>query len=171
MKNPPNVKKSLPPEAAPGRQDTQNKPPVEFEPEILDQLEQRIEKVAIRVVQHEMHSGPMPSAKQFGEYDRVLPGTAKIIRDEFQSNSAHVREMERNGQAAAVTRDIDNRKTAERLVMFAFALILILALTGHENVAIAVAVTTVVAVISGFLRTGSAARSKSNDAEEPETED
>ncbi len=93
----------------------------------------------------------MPSPKQLGEYDAVLPGTALVIREEFQANGLHVRAMEERGQAALIANDRDNRKTAERLVLASFVLILVLALTGHDYVAGAVAVTTVAAVITGFL--------------------
>jgi cobalamin synthase len=59
--------------------------------------------------------------------------------------------MEDRGQAALIENDRQNRKTAERLVWASLVLILLLSVFGHEKAAIAVAVTTVAAVITGFL--------------------
>ena len=53
-----------------------------------------------------------------------------------------------------IQNDVDNRSVAERLVWAAFALILVLALTNHESVAISLAVTTVIGIVSGFLTNG-----------------
>jgi uncharacterized membrane protein len=128
-----------------------------LEPE-LDLLE-KVERIAYETAQQtaavvvsEMHTGPMPSARTYREYEQVLPGTALVIRNEFQANGLHVRTMEDRGQLAEIEGDKQNRKVAERLVWASLFTILVLALTGHEKVAIAVAVTTVVAVITGFLR-------------------
>lgn len=40
-------------------------------------------------------TGPLPTAARLAEYDAVLPGTAKVIRDEFQSQGGHRRFMEK----------------------------------------------------------------------------
>jgi uncharacterized membrane protein len=123
-----------------------------LEPEVVERIERVAEHAAVSVIKSELHLGPMPSPKSFGEYDIVLAGTSLVIRNEFQKNGEHVRAMEERGQAALIERDIKNRQTAERLVWASLALILILALTGHDHAAIAVSVTTVAAVITGFLR-------------------
>lgn len=127
-----------------------------IEPELLERVEAEARRVAISIINHEQHSGPMPSPKQFKEYDSALPGTAQIIRDEFQANGLHVRESEKRALEANIEDVRENRKTAERLVWGSLAFVLILALSGHENVAIAVAVSTVAAVITGFLKKPSA---------------
>lgn len=122
-----------------------------LEPELLERVEEVARLTAVTTVRHEMHAGPMPSPKQLAGYDSVLPGTALIIRDEFQENGRHVRSMEDRGQAALINLDSQNRTTAERLVWASLGLILVLSVLGHESVAIAVSVTTVAAVITGFL--------------------
>lgn len=122
------------------------------ESELLERVTETAKRVAVSAVKHEMHSGPMPAPKQLREYDAALPGTARIIRDEFQANGKHIRESERRGLEASIEDSKENRKTAERLVWGSLCLVLILALTEHENAAIAVAVTTVAAVITGFLQ-------------------
>ena len=110
----------------------------------------------------------MPSPKQLGAYDNVLPGTALIIRVEFQANGKHVRSMEDRGQAAIIESDRQNRQTAERLVWASLVLILVLSLAGHEKVAIAVSVTTVAAGITGFLSKRHAAKSAPKQDESDE---
>jgi uncharacterized membrane protein len=114
-------------------------------------------------VRREMHSGPMPSPAYFAQYDKVLPGTALSIRNEFEANSQHIRAMETTALNGQIENDAANRKVAQHLVWGAFGLIALLGVTGHENVAIAVAVTTVTAVIGGFLRTYISKKPESSD--------
>lgn len=129
-------------------------------PVLLEKIEAQARTVAMTVIKHEMHSGPLPSPKLFAEYDAVLPGTALSIRNAFEKNGEHVRNMESQAIAAHVANDIANRKVAERLVWASLGLIGLLAITGHESVAIAVAVTTVIAVITGFLNNKASASEK-----------
>ncbi len=114
-------------------------------------MEEIARVVAVSEIRHERHSGPMPAPTQLAEYENVLPGTAMIIRDEFQANGAHVRAME--SKAVEYTRqdNVDNRRVAERLVWAALAATVFLALVGHDWVAGTVAVSTVGAVVTGFL--------------------
>ncbi len=120
--------------------------------ELLEKVEETARRVAVSVVKHEMHSGPMPAPKHTREYDAALPGTALIIRDEFQANGKHVRDSEQRALEATIEDNKQNRRTAERLVWGSLALILVLALADHERVAIAISLTTVAAVITGFLK-------------------
>jgi len=94
----------------------------------------------------------MPSPRDFALYDKVLPGTAKVIRDQFELNGEHLRKMQASAMSFQKDDGDRNRRVAERLVWGAFVLILVLALRGHSGVAIAVAVTTVAAVLAGFLK-------------------
>lgn len=127
------------------------KSPTVLEPELLERVEEAARVAAVMTVKHERHSGPMPSPKSFGEYDSVLPGTALVIRNEFESNSQHVRRMEEKALQGQISSDSGNRQVAERLLWGAFGLIALLALTGHDYTAMAVAGTTVAAIITGFL--------------------
>lgn len=120
-------------------------------PELLERIEEVARLQAVSVVAHESHSGPMPPPKQLAHYEKVLPGTAQIIRDEFQANGAHVRHMEQRALEAQKDDNDQNRHVAERLVWGALISSFILALTGHEWVAGTIAVSTVGAVITGFL--------------------
>lgn len=126
------------------------KPHVEMEPEVLERIAGEIAIRAI-TISRESYSGPMPTPAMFEQYDQTLPGTALVIRDEFQANAAHVREQEGKALTAQIESDRANRQVAQQLVWGAFLLIALTALTGHENVAIALAVTTIIGIIAGFL--------------------
>ncbi len=72
-----------------------------------------------------------------------------------------------NVSYAAVRSDrTQNRKVAERLVWGALIASTILALTGHDGVAATIAVSTVGAVITGFLRKKSAESGSDKDGSE-----
>lgn len=47
---------------------------------LLEDVPQEL-AVRIRTVISESHSGPLPQAEQFGEYEKVCPGAAKEILD------------------------------------------------------------------------------------------
>lgn len=130
------------------------------ESELLRLIEEKTRSQIVSYFGHESHSGPMPSPRQLAMYDAALPGTAQVIRDEFQKNAEHIRTSE--SKILDYTRDdnIQNRRVAERLVWGALVSIVLLAWIGQPKVAIAVAVTTVGAVITGFLQQ----RSKANKA-------
>lgn len=137
------------------------------EPELLERLEKIEGVVAVSEVLHERHSGPMPSPKQLAEYDKVLPGTAKIIREEFQANGGHVRTMEARAVEYHKHDNVENRKIAERLIWAALAATVLLALAGHDWVAGTIAVSTVGAVVTGFLNKRMETRdAKKEDASE-----
>ncbi len=123
----------------------------DIEPELLERMENIARVVAVSEIRHERHSGPMPSPTQLAEYEKVLPGTATIIRDEFQANGAHVRTMESKAVEYTKQDNVDNRNVAERLVWAAMCSTVVLALTGHDWVAGTIAVSTVGAVVTGFL--------------------
>lgn len=141
---------------------------IPLEPALLERVEGEIAHKIIAAIKSERHSGPMPSAKQFKEYDEALPGTALAIREEFQANGKHIRGLEERGQMALIENDRCNRQTAERLVWASLLLILVLSLFGHENVAIAVSVTTVAAVITGFLSKKNVSKKPSDQLPEGE---
>lgn len=143
------------------------KKPDDIEPELLERIEKIARVVAVSEIRHELHSGPMPSPMQLAEYEKVLPGTAKIIRDEFQANGTHVRTMESKAVEYTKHDNVDNRKIAERLVWAALGSTVVLALTGHDWVAGTIAVSTVGAVVTGFLNKRRDAK-RADDSDEAE---
>lgn len=148
--------------------ETEAATPIQLEPALLERVEGEIAHKIIAAIKSERHSGPMPSPKQLREYDEVLSGTALIIREEFQTNGKHIRALEERGQRAMIENDSNNRKTAERLVWASLFLILVLSFLEHENVAIAVSVTTVAAVITGFLSKKHVSKKPSEQSPEAE---
>lgn len=145
----------------------------EFDPHLVSYIQKEARLQAVAVVQHESHSGPIPSPRYFAMYESILPGTAKVIRDEFEANGAHVRQMESRALEAHKDDNDKNRRAAEKLIWGALALVLVLALSGQANVAIAVAITTVGAVVTGFLNKHykSKDRGESHDGTRPPPED
>ena len=119
-------------------------------------------------VRHERYVGPLPHPQQLKDYEAVLPGTAQIILNEFQANGKHVREMEARALEAVKSDNDLNRISAACLVLVALGVVVFLAWIGRENVAIAVACTTVAAVIMGFLNQGQRQREKNQDADSAE---
>lgn len=120
-------------------------------PDLVERIEQEVRIQTVALFKHERHSGPMPSPKQFEQYEKVLPGTALAIRNEFQANGEHVRKMEERALTAQKDDNDKNRASAERLVWGALIASVFLALMGHPWVAGTIAVSTVGAVITGFL--------------------
>lgn len=145
-----NLPKSSAPLEIQAEVSTAEEHPVVIEPAVLERIAGQVATRAI-MISRESFSGPMPSPEMFSKYEKVLPGTAKIIRDEFQANASHVREQEKKALEAQIENDSSNRHVAKQLVWGAFALIALTALTGHESVAIALSVTTIIGIIGGFL--------------------
>ncbi|MBU9211843.1 DUF2335 domain-containing protein [Burkholderia multivorans] len=93
----------------------------------------------------------MPLPEHLEKYDRVVPGCARIIVDEFQANSRHSREIEIRGIAGMINRDTRAQWMAFVLVLAGFYLIWQLADHGHDSSAIAVATTLLVGIVTAFL--------------------
>lgn len=126
--------------------------PLDIDQEVLDKVERVARTTAISVVRHESHVGPMPSPRDFALYDKVLPGTAEAIRDQFVLNAAHVREMERLALQSHKDDNDKNRSSAERLMWGALIASFILALMGYQVVAGILAASSVGAIAAGFLK-------------------
>lgn len=135
----------------------------------VEAISKIVRREVVTAISHESHSGPMPSPSQLDKYEKVLPGTAKVIRDEFQANGQHVRELEKAAIHFSKDDNDKNRKVAERLVWGALIASVVTACTGHETVASVLAVSTVGAVVTGFLlgkRQASSATSQQAESED-----
>lgn len=136
----------------------------------LDQIVERKVQFAMRTVSY---SGPMPPPEHLSQYDKIVPGAARMILDEFQANSRHAREIELNGMSGMIRRDARAQWMAFVLVLVAFYLIWQLASTGHDKLAIAVATFLVGGIVAAFL-TGHSPWSKTekpDSSEEPPSAD
>jgi uncharacterized membrane protein len=103
--------------------------------------------------------GPMPPPEQLAQYDRVVPGAARSIVDEFQTNARHSRDIESLSLRGSIGKDTRAQFLAGFLVLIGFGLVYALAKDNHDGVAIAVAVTLLVSVLTAFL-TGKVMRGK-----------
>jgi len=115
------------------------------------------------LLQRESYSGPMPLPELLARYDQVLPGTAEIIRAEFQTNGEHTRKMEL--LIAQMHKDEwdKNRRAAQQLAWGALLASAVLAVLGHDGVAIAIATTTIGALVAGFLHQRKAEDAKAKE--------
>lgn len=141
-------------------------PVTKLEPEVLEAITAKV----VQVVAHqEMHSGPLPSPRQLEAYERAFPGTRELILQEYKLNGEHVRDMERSALRYQKSDNNWNRICAFALVLLSLGATVALSLHGHDWVAGCLALTTVGAVITGFLNQRSlSARDASPDDGEGE---
>jgi len=135
-----------------------------IEPKLDRIVEQKVQ-IAMRM---ESYRGPMPSPEYMAQYDKIVPGCARMIADEFQANSKHSRNMDLLGINGMIRRDTRAQWMAFVLVLFGFGLIWELASTGKEKTAIAVATALLGSIVIAFL-TGHGPWGSKKD--EPEKED
>lgn len=57
------------------------------------------------VVVAERYEAPLPHPQILEEYDRIVPGSAKIIIDDFQANTEHIRYLQKTQLEEAISRD------------------------------------------------------------------
>jgi uncharacterized membrane protein len=110
-------------------------------------------------VQAHSFRGPMPSPEYLAQYDRIVPGAGRMIVEEFQLNGQHTRQMECMNARGSLRKDTRAQCIAGILVLIGFGLVYKLAEQDHDGVAIAVAVTLLVSVLTAFL-TGTVMRDK-----------
>lgn len=136
-----------------------------IEPQKLDQIVEHKVQVAMRM---ESFRGPMPSPEFLAQYDKIVPGCARMIVDEFQSNSKHSRNMDLLGINGMIRRDARAQWMAYTLVLLGFVLIWELASTGKEKSAIAVATALLVGIATAFLTGHGPWGGKKDDSEKEE---
>lgn len=139
--------------------------------------DEKLDKKIRQAVRAESYSGPMPHPAHLERYDATLPGAAKILFDEFQANSAHQREMEREAlsvqKRALELKGRDNEESAKRDARsqhYAAALIILGLLAAAwfvhvdaEWIAALVIGTLLISVITGFLANRNDTKPPSSD--------
>lgn len=120
---------------------------VTLEPEVTRAIRVEIR----RAIVSESYSGPMPKPDHMEKYDRIVPGAAKDILEEFKANGLHARKTETMAIQGAINNDKRGQWMAFGLLILGFVLIAYLANIGQSVVAGVVAGTLLVAVIAGFL--------------------
>ncbi|KVQ12026.1 hypothetical protein WJ99_13865 [Burkholderia ubonensis] len=150
--------------------------------EIAD--EQRLTETVRRIVKSEMFSGPIAHPKHIEHYEKVYPGAAKIIFDQFQANAEHARRMEERSMviqergldfqardnATAFARDKRGQWIAAGLFVIGIAAALAFGYMKQPWVAGGIVTTLLVAVIGGYL-TGRLPGGKSSPDEDKESSD
>ncbi|SAK55564.1 hypothetical protein AWB80_02103 [Caballeronia pedi] len=102
-------------------------------------------------VQAHSFRGPMPPPDHLAQYDCIVPDAGRLIVEEFQINGEHARKIESLSLHGSIRKDIRAQFIAGFLVLIGFGLVYELAEHGHDGVAIAVAVTLLVSVLTAFL--------------------
>lgn len=151
---------------ASGVVDTQNAPNIEVIEPKLDRIVEQKVQVAMRM---ESYRGPMPSPEYMAQYDKIVPGCARMIVDEFQANSRHSRAMDLHGITGMIKRDARAQWMAFILVLVGFGLVWELASAGREKTAIAVATMLLGGIVTAFLA-GHAPWAKKDEPKPEESE-
>ena len=139
-----------------------------LEPEVTRAIQVEIR----RAIVSESYSGPMPKPDHLEKYDRILPGAARDILEEFKANGRHARETETLAIQGAINNDKRGQWMAFVLLVLGFALIAYLAHISQSSIAKVVAGTLLLAVIAGFLRKKSFGKGDATNADKSiDTED
>lgn len=80
-----------------------------------------ISHAQVKVLQ-QVISGPIPAPQVLKGYDDVYPGAAKIILEDFQKNSSHIREKEREQLRAEISRDRRGQWMAFTIMLLVFGI-------------------------------------------------
>ncbi|WP_232470989.1 DUF2335 domain-containing protein [Caballeronia hypogeia] len=102
-------------------------------------------------VQAHSFRGSMPLPEHLAQYDRIVPGAGRLIVEEFQMNSQHARQVELMSLRGSNRKDMRAQVIAGLLVLIGFGLVYELAEHDYDGVAIAVAVTLLVSVLTAYL--------------------
>lgn len=148
--------------------------------------EEKLTEKVRQIMMAESYSGPTPHPKHLQHYEKVLPGAAKIIFDEFQANAAHQRRIEERQMAlrerAVELQGRDNAEEAAKnkraqlitagLVVLGLIAALAFGLMHEQWVAGGIVTTLLVTVVTGFLVKGDRSkRGAPPSAEEEEQEE
>jgi uncharacterized membrane protein len=114
------------------------------------------ESVEIRVAHQSLHIGPLPSPTDLAQYGEIVEGGAERIMRMAEAFATHMQSQER----AELERRFRLADAGQRfgLVMglAALAVCLVVALTGHDAVAVALAASAVVGGVVAFVRSQAA---------------
>lgn len=125
-------------------------------------VKERLRREVAVAIRNEVFSGPIPHPETLAAYERVYPGAAKIICDDFQTNSEHIRSLNKESFIAHKEEIEKNRAAAERLLWGMLIATVVLALTGHDWVAGILATTSIGTIVGGFLLKRKARSNTSN---------
>lgn len=140
--------------------------------------EQQLERVVQQVLRAEAFSGPTPHPEHLERYERTYNGAAQIIFEQYQANSQHQRDMERE-MLALESRKLDSAVDGESkalnrafvLVLAGFLIIALCAWLKQTWLGVAVAGTLLVAVLRSYLPKAWLNNSETKSPPKPKTEE
>lgn len=135
------------------------------EPESVERLKEILERqgvppakaeIVLREVTTEIvraHAGPLPSVEDFAGYDEICPGSAQEILDMAVRQQTHRHHMEKYNAGSEFWLPALGLAAAVIVVLAMLGAGVCLALTGHENLAVAVVSGTgIVTAVGAFLQ-------------------
>lgn len=100
----------------------------------------------------ERYSSPIPLPQTLAEYDRVVPGTAKDIIDDFKENSKAIRELNKRELELSAQRDARGQIMAFILALSIIGITVYAIYAGAFFVAGAACVASIAAVAKSITR-------------------
>lgn len=136
--------------------------PVERLKEILERQGVRVDPAKAQIVLQQVtteivkaHAGPLPAVEDFAGYEQVCPGSAKEILDMAVRQQQHRHHMEKYDAHSEFWLPVIGMGAAIAVIVAMFVAGVILALSGHENLAIGVlSGTGLVTIVGAFLQRG-----------------
>lgn len=99
---------------------------------------------------HSLSMGPIPSAAEFLQYKEVMPDLPERIVKQFEADSEHIREMQRNSQQADIQYDKVCLWLAFLVMMSGIVGTMFLAYIDKDIAAVATAIGTVALIFKGL---------------------
>lgn len=149
---------------------------LERNPDVIQRL---MERPIIRsMIVAETHQGPLPPARTLAGYEKVLPGAAERVMQMAEKEQAHRHEMQKQHQqkdlelqSKAITEQLEINKTGQKYGFhIAIAVLLLaglMAIMGHEAVALTLVGIDVVGLAAVFV-VGRLAPRSNQDAQSEE---
>ncbi|MDR3089188.1 MAG: DUF2335 domain-containing protein [Desulfobulbaceae bacterium] len=122
------------------------------------------------VAQMTQHLGPLPHPDIFAQYNQIVPGAAERILAMAEANAEHTRTLEREALSAQIHDNLQNHQEkragqwmAFSLVILAFVVAMFALKSGYPIAAGIIFGTTIVAILSAFLLSGTRKPTAKND--------
>lgn len=116
---------------------------------IQENREKNIAQIQVTEIKTE---GPLPSPYILRGYDEIYPGAAKIIIDEFQKNSDHIREMQELSLREQTNKDKRGQWMAFIILVIILSIVLYSLNLGNITFAGVAGIAFIGMVAQGFLK-------------------
>lgn len=95
--------------------------------------------------------GPIPTAEEFAKYKEVLPDLPERIVAQFEADSVHLRELQKNAQNASIRYDLLSLGATVLLIVLGLGAVLLLESWGKDEASIVAGLGTVGLIFKGLL--------------------